>query len=80
MMQQSRGNVRRAEAFFEQPFNQLVLPLVLTTPERRANLLQHHVCASLFHFHNRGRPPAVDSRIGVAFDAANLKHLTPGGE
>src|SRR5215469_16898907 len=53
MMQQSGGNVRRAEAFFEQPFNQLVLTLVFATPERRANLLQHDVCTSLFHFHNR---------------------------
>ena len=56
MMKQRRSNVGRAVAFFQQAFDELILPLELAALERGAHFVEHHAGARRFHLINAGRP------------------------
>ena len=80
MMQQRGCNVGGAEAFFEQTFDQLILPFEFARLKRGADLVEHCICARLFHFIHRGGFGAVNPRVDIAFDVADLEHFAARSE
>jgi len=78
---EARGrNVGGGETFFQQPFDQLVLPLELAALQQRAEFVDEHVLPRFLDFSLGGDPGAMDSRVGVALDVADLKQFAPGNK
>src|SRR5438445_5462261 len=80
MMQQRGRDVRGAKTFFEEAFDEMILPFEVGALQCRAEFVEKYICTGVFDFADRGRFAALNLRLREALDVVDLKHLASGHE
>lgn len=80
MVQERSGDVSGSETFFEQAFDEMFLLLEFAALERGADLGEKYVRPRFFNLACSRRFAALDARVGIAFNVADLENFPTSGE